>query len=163
VTYDGITHAVEWTSPNLGDSFVELTPLLLSANLDGDLVDEIIVGLPTGRIQVFDGASPTIQWVSSVLAGSLVDLALGDLDGNGTPDLAILTGQFVYVFDTNGWGLLLQRAQSNGSQVEIAYADLTGPGELMVVTSEGPGPYSRLHIWPGISAAGEVVKVLATW
>lgn len=74
-----------------------------------------------------------------------IDVAVGDLDGNSVLDLAVLTTESVYVFESGTWAEKLHKALSNGSQLAIANSDLIGPGELLVVTA-GSSSGSQLQV-----------------
>lgn len=132
--YDGITHDGEWESANLASGAPRA---LVVTNLDADPVDEIIVGLSNQRVQVFNGATPLIQWDSGSLGGLVQDLSVADLDGDSVIDLAVLTNHTVYVFEAGTWTRKLNQPLTNGSQLAIANADLSGPRELLIATAAG--------------------------
>ena len=145
--FDGITHTVDWESPVLGD----YKPLaLIVTNLDADAVDEIIVGLSTDNVQVFHGLTNIIQWDSGPLDGDIRDLDIGDLDGDGSLDLAIQTNQSVYIYDADTWTQKLHRTITNGWRLTIANADLTEAGELLLVTMDG-SLNNTLIGWDGVT------------
>jgi hypothetical protein len=133
VVYDGLSHEVEWTSVELGTSApVGLTVI----NLDGDAVDEIVLGLSTKQVQVFHGYTNILQWVSPVLDNNIVDVAIGDLDGNAVFDVAVLTTQSFYVFESATWTQVHHQAIANGKQIAILDGLAGTPGELRLVTAD---------------------------
>ncbi|MDY7077226.1 MAG: VCBS repeat-containing protein [Chloroflexota bacterium] len=147
--YDGITPTVEWESAELAGG---APAALLVMNLDTDPVEEIIVALSNNHVQVFNGASSVIQWDSGSLDGSVQDVDIGDLDGNSVLDMAVLTNQSVYIFEVGTWTQKLHQTLSDGKKLAIANGDLTGTGELLIVTSTGWDPTSsQLQAWDGAS------------
>ncbi len=129
--YDGITHELEWSSAELNT--ISSKALQIS-NIDSDSIEEIIVGLGNYSVQVFNGASNILQWRSENLERTIIDLSMGNLDGNGIMDLAVLTETSLYVFETNTWTVKLQQTIEYGSAIEIANGDFNGKGELLVAT-----------------------------
>ena len=144
--YDGMTHAREWESAVLaggapGD--------LLVTNLDADPVDEIIVGLSNGHVQIFNGATSVIQWDSGSLDGSIWDMTIGDLDGDSVLDLAVLTGQSVYVFEVGTWVQRLHQALREGEQLAIINSDPGSPG-ILLITACGINFNTQIQAWSGL-------------
>lgn len=143
--YDGVTHELQWQSPVLGDDY----PIAMQiAQLDQDAQEEIIIGLSNQRVQVLDGTSSTVEWDSGVLDSLIYDVALGDLDGDNTLDLAILTAQSVYVYEVGTW-TVQQRPFSDGIRVAIVNDDLSGAGELLLAALPPFGEAATLHAWRG--------------
>jgi hypothetical protein len=130
ISYDGITHSVEWISPALASGATQAMTLM---DLDNDSIDEIIVGLSSSNVQVFHGASDLVQWDSGRLAGTIKDLAAGDVNGNGIKEIAVLTDQLVYLFDSSTWTEKFHRAIQGGELIAIAESDLESTGSLDVV------------------------------
>ncbi len=144
-SFDGLSHTEEWFSPNLAWGNSQAMTL---TDLDNDAIDEIIIGLPTSNIQVFHGASDVVQWDSGPLNGSIIDLAAGDVDGDGVEDIAVLTDQMVYLFDSGTWTEKLRRAVTGGELITIAEADLESGGSLDVISYDGRTP-RVLQAWAG--------------
>ena len=123
---------MEWTSPVLRTGPAAL--LLKDINQDG--IDEIIVALgsidPT--MQVFHGASNVILWSSNPLTGWFKDLSIGDLEGDGILDLAILHNERLCVYEVNTWLAKHCMGISGGIQTAISPADKNNRGELIVVS-----------------------------
>ncbi|HEY0144207.1 MAG TPA: dockerin type I domain-containing protein [Thermoanaerobaculia bacterium] len=90
--YDGVTYENQWTShADWGRS-------LVVTNMDGDPVDEIVVTTANSHVQVLNGASSTIQWTTTTPAnGWLTDMAVGDVDNNGSKDVLIGTSTAVVI------------------------------------------------------------------
>jgi hypothetical protein len=145
--YDGITHAVQWTSAELAD---DAPRALLVMNLDADPVEEFVIGLADKRVQVFNGATPLIQWDSGTLDGNIQDVSAGDLDGDLVLELAILTDQSFYIFEAGTWTEKLHQALIDGQALTVANGDLSGAGELLVISgSSGSG--HQIQAWDGLS------------
>jgi M6 family metalloprotease-like protein len=99
------------------------------ADLDGDGFDAAVVTIPDGRMVIF---APSTNFPTSDAAGvqkippslpnplRVVDLraenpsapGLGDIDGNGTVEIAVFDNSFFYVFENNG------KLRTNWSQPE---------------------------------------------
>ena len=139
--FDGGTHAAQWESPNLGWGEPRALAIVHSPS---DPIDSIAVGLNDYHVRVFHGATPVIRWDSGVLDGPIQDVASGDLDGNGVPDLAILTDKSLYLVATDSWHVL-QRDFTNGTHVAIEPAT-SGPGRLLI--SSRPSE-ALLEAWAG--------------
>ncbi|MBV8519358.1 MAG: VCBS repeat-containing protein [Acidobacteria bacterium] len=92
--YDGVTHALEWTSAaaNFSSSF------LMVRNVDSDPMDEIIVATTDNKVEVLDGASPFVQNISPALDYPITDVAVADLDGDQTLDYVVASFYDIYVF-----------------------------------------------------------------
>jgi hypothetical protein len=101
--FDGVTFALEWTSPAASYGSGPATGQLLVKNIDGDATDEIIYATADKRFEVLNGASSFVQFISGTLDNNVTDLALADLDGDAVPDLVVCTQTGVYVFKTSDW------------------------------------------------------------
>ena len=132
LVYDGVTRALEWESPEMGSG---APGALLVRNIDEDPVDEIIIGLSTGHVQVLNGSSPVIQWDSGRLDTAIIDLAVGDLGTNENLNLAVLSANGLYLYDASTWELIGQRVVESGNQIAMINADFNEPGQLQLITS----------------------------
>jgi hypothetical protein len=88
--YDGVTHALEWSSSSDGYEAV------IAANIDADPVWEIIVGSSDRRVQILNGATNFVQG-SVTLDNSVFDLALADVNADASLDLVVGTYSSFYV------------------------------------------------------------------
>lgn len=105
VAWDGLTFAQQWETtiaPSDPPSFV--TAALAVANIDGDAVDEIIVGESDSKLLVLNGATNVIQHAEAI-SGNVTDLALTDFENDGVADLVVGTGSDLYVFNTSTWAI----------------------------------------------------------
>jgi len=93
--FDGVTHVLEWTSPDLhGELELDI------GDADGDGVKEIVGATRFGYLYVFNGVSRVQEWRSSNLEGDLHGIAIGDADGDGSNEIAVGGGAgHIYVFD----------------------------------------------------------------
>lgn len=144
-SYDGKTGLLEWQSPALGG----FTALEIK-NIDGDPIEEVFVALETKNVQVYEGASTVLLWDSGILDNYVRDMAVGDLDGNGVSDLAVVTNSGVYVYEIGTWIEKLHQPFTNGIEIAIAEPDINGGGELLLVTSS-TSAMETLQAWDGVS------------
>jgi hypothetical protein len=79
-----------WESENIGPKAWGLDV----ADIDGDSINEIVIGNGAGYIWIFDGVSRSIEWKSPLLGSDVLGLALGDVDGDG--QIEIVAGQGGY-------------------------------------------------------------------
>ncbi|MFL5806632.1 MAG: CapA family protein [Roseiflexaceae bacterium] len=126
-----------------GDGRIELVLLLWKPDAAGVLRSHpFLMGWRGGHYRII--------WGGSATATPIQDLALGDLNGDGRQDLAILEGghapgapaQTVSVWDWHGWGFELEWRSAplnmGGVPLGLALQDVTGDGVLeMVVATTG--------------------------
>jgi hypothetical protein len=138
IVWDGMTGEHEFTS-NTGST--ALLAVLSVANLDGDAIDELIVGTNDSKLLVLNGASNFVQ-KSLQLTGQLRDAAVADL--NGDSDLELVVASYydqLTVFDTSTWAVL--------GQAEFSYVadlDATSAGGGTVVAGSY---YYGLRVYKG--------------
>jgi len=125
--------------PN-GDGRIELVLLLWKPDAAGVLRSHpFLMGWRGGHYRII--------WGGSATAIPIQDLALGDLDGDGRQELAILEGgrapgdpaQTVSVWDWHGWGFELEwrsaPLNTGGVPSRLALLDLTGDGAPEIVVA----------------------------
>ncbi|HEV7920646.1 MAG TPA: FG-GAP-like repeat-containing protein [Thermoanaerobaculia bacterium] len=132
ISWDGVTRAREFTSASAGccSSPSLLQSMLTVTNIDGDSVDEIILGQSDSKVIVLNGASNVIQRAVTV-SGSVVDTAVADLNGDSVPDLVVTTSTGVYAYDTGTWAALGQVALSSATKMAA------GAGFVAITTYDG--------------------------
>lgn len=106
-SWDSGSRTLEWsvtTNSSSGAKFLQTA--LVVENVDGDSVDEIIVGMSDEKIAVLNGASPIIQ-KSLVVPGAVSDFVVTDIDSDWIDDLVVLTDNAtVSLFETATWSSL---------------------------------------------------------
>ncbi|MFA5185227.1 MAG: L,D-transpeptidase family protein [Patescibacteria group bacterium] len=130
---------------------------LAAGDLDGDKVDEIIVGSGPGRVsEVKIYSSDGLPWGSfrpypTAFQGG-VRVAAGDMDGDGKAEIVTAPGAGMEprlkIFDSQGnekiKGGALAYATHLQNGVRLAVGDIDGDGKPEVLTAPGPG--GRAHI-----------------
>jgi hypothetical protein len=124
------------------------------ANIDGDPVDEIILaGSPS--IIVLHGASNIIQKSIPLESGDGgQDVALADLDGNGTRELAISTMQHVYVYDVGTWTQLGHYDAPETMYGSTIAATAANGGTVVLGTSGALRTFTGTALTPAWSCPG---------
>jgi hypothetical protein len=97
MSWDGATRQLEFTS-RARQFLLSLT----AANIDGDAVDELIVGTYASELMVLNGASNIVQ-KSMPLSFYVRDTAVADLDGDADLDLVVAADDGLSVYDTSSW------------------------------------------------------------
>lgn len=151
--FDGITHALQWTSAYLG-----MYPLvgLVTQNMFGDSVEEIIYGLHLVGVKIINGAGNSTLWESGQLNGEVKDFDVGDIDGDSLMDILVLTESDVYFYgwDMGFFGSYGNRYEPWGDQLVITNQDLTGTGEYIISSTLPNGQYVlTAHPYSGSSTA----------
>jgi len=135
---------------------------IVAADVNGDgLADVIMPGPPasTGNIAILngqgDGTLSFPQYISVPVTPSA--LVVGDVDGNGTPDLVTVTGDnlsttTVSVLEGDGHGnfqppVVKQTVNAPSPNVALL-ADLDGDGQLdLILTVSNPAGISSSMVW----------------
>jgi hypothetical protein len=128
------TAGATFSSPALGD-------------INGDSVREIVIGtipvngVGSNHVTAFSPRGNVILDVSADLGGpNMGSPAIGDVDGNGIPDVTLGSGQYVYAWDHAG-NVLRKRNMHNfvvGSPA-VGDFDRDGKVEVAVATGDQPG------------------------
>ena len=158
VVYDGVTHVREFESaaPPCCSSPNFISSTLTVTNIDGDSVDEIILGMSDSRVLVFNGASNIIQ-KSLTVSGNVGDVAVADLDSNGVKELIVGTSSTLYAYDTSSWTIPGQIALSSVSDVVAA------PGYVAVRTGDGAlRTYSGTNLTSGWTCTSGAIGTSST-
>jgi hypothetical protein len=149
IAYDGLTHAVDWQSPDLEGNWPRA---LLAADIDNDGIDEAIIGSES-NVLVYKIQSDISLWDSGSLLGTIRDMAIGDLNADSIQDLVILTTSGVYIYRVDTWQQELYQPLSKGMQAAILGKGAFLPGELLLVTSDYDGTHASMQAWDGISSS----------
>ena len=129
------------------------------ANVDGDAVDEIILGMSDGNLVVLNGATPVIQSFKP-LSGQLVSIELADVDDDGTLDAVAGTTTTLYLLDTADWSVTKETPLLD---IRSVAATAEGGGRVAVTFDDGP-PNVRLYdlqftpLWTCTPLIGYVTK-----
>ncbi|MEA2274419.1 MAG: hypothetical protein QOI98_3127, partial [Solirubrobacteraceae bacterium] len=98
--FDGVTGVLEYQSPYTSYSSAGFSMnALWVGNVDGDATNEIVVGTTDQKVEVLNGASSFIQWSSVALDGYIYDLAVADVDHDGTLEVVAATSGGFWVFN----------------------------------------------------------------
>ncbi|HEY0144215.1 MAG TPA: FG-GAP-like repeat-containing protein [Thermoanaerobaculia bacterium] len=128
--FDGVTHALEWSSQPQGASTGYMAGTLHVKNVDSDAVDEIIVAYDSS-VYVFNGASDAGLWISPAASTLIRTVTVGDVDLNNTVDIAA----------TDQFGTTVYSRHFNTSRaVHVARfpnASAAGNGSLLVIDDQG--------------------------
>jgi hypothetical protein len=138
------------TRVSLGSAQIYQTYALAAGDLSGDGRPDVAIGNngDPNYVAINNGGSPA-TWTRMLLGSSLNDLtwslALGDVTGDGLPDVVVgNNGQQNYVMVNNGgwptnWSRVNLGTGLNDSTYSVAVGDVTGDGRLDVVV----GNYSQ--------------------
>jgi len=135
-TYGQLPYGLAPGWPFLADSPIEGSPV--AANLDGDWINglEVVFVSRLGTLYVTDNAGVP-RWSRAVGASSSTP-AIGDLDGDGQPDIVVGSQTGIWAFDRLGNNLFTYTA---GAVFEyampiIADVDSRAPGNEVAVTAD---------------------------
>lgn len=147
-----------WHSPVYGVTIVRI--LLADMNADGK--DDVVVSLTDGAVRIYDG--PTLQEIRRLqLAASLKDLAIADLDGDGSKEFVTSDGIGVTVYNASSGALQWQVASGGGSSIVVGNVD-TDPAQEIVTTNYGGKGYvlnclSGAVEWEYVNSFGARVRL----
>ncbi len=130
------------------------------ADFDRDGVAEIVVGYDSGSVgfvQAFDARSGSSRFliVTSLVGSGVVDVATGDVNGDGIPDIIVGSGPNVdpriefYDGQTRQHLRRFRAFEGLGFGVNLAVGDLDDDGIAEIVASEGPGGNQTKVFTPG--------------
>lgn len=128
VVYDVNTFSSVWQSHEGQFRTIEAFTV---ANVDDDPQQEIVF-LSEGRLYFYDGRHFIEEWRSDALYEAL-DIAIGDVDGDGEPDIVLGSG---HVLDAKFRSLKWQNVERFGTHLELADIDGDRKMELIAGTNE---------------------------
>ncbi|GEM_PF-1393916 len=136
------------------DSIIALPPAL--GDLDADGFDEAVLTLPDGRLQIYD-ASPFSSAAGELITENLRGAfpsppSLGDIDKNGSMEIALWDSDYYYVFTSNGkpysnWPQRrfpidqVEKPRPQGISIPAAplVGDMNGDGKIEILYASGSG------------------------
>ena len=137
-----------------------------SGDLNNDGIADVAVGAGVGggpRVRVFDGATGAVladffAFGEQFTGG--VDVAIGDVHGDGTPDLIVAAGPgggpHVKVFDGKSFAELFSffaYAPNFTGGVNVAAGDVNGDGKADIITGAGMGAGPHVKVFDGANLA----------
>lgn len=149
--YDGVSHALEWTSPA---SNITAASGMIVRNVDADPTDEIVVAA-TNKVDVLDGASPFVQASTPALDDLVQSFAIADLDGDSVPDLVVTTYSGFYVFRMSDMSERIHTSMTGIWKVAATageFAFIVTSGSPAIISYSGTTLAEQWHCSPGTYA-----------
>lgn len=143
-------------------------------DVDGDGSQELIAGSKDGTLRLYKKTDGTPAWImvphyfDGVKAGAFSAPAMGDIDGDGKPELLLGTGGFssdsgqVIVYGNSGslsrpsWEIVSAGAVRVGNDATPALADLDGDGRPDLIIGNSTG---HLQLFRNKSAGGKILFI----
>jgi len=130
----------------------------------------VVIGAPVGeppRVQVYDAVDQTLKYDFNAFDRSFrggVQVAVGDVNGDGTPDIIAAAGPgnspLVRVFDgltgarmTGKVGSFLAYTAGFRGGVNVASGDVNGDGYADIITGAGPGGSPLVKAFSGFDGS----------
>ncbi len=155
-----------WTN-KAGDSNVIVTPLVVDLDKDGK-PEIVFATYPTAHLIAIHGKDCTDFWANNnVTLKTFTQLAAGDLDGDGFPEIVGVGNSGVIVFDHNGQQLATGTASAGTcSGPAIADVDNVAPPEIVVDGTvlrytKGQNTLTTLFTKPSTAATWGNISVFA--
>jgi FG-GAP-like repeat len=129
--YDFASNTKTWSSGTLTGGGVAV----VHADLNKDNIDDL-VGITTGGyVYAYDAAHQNLIWSSTGL-NSGIDVAVYDLDGDGTPEIIALSADQLIVYARSG-STYLQQASYAVTGTSLLVADTNGDGKPEIYVLAG--------------------------
>jgi hypothetical protein len=142
VVWDAATRQIQWQSPEAAwQSPAFVAGDMAVANVDGDAVDEIVLGMSDGNLVVLNGATPVIQ-SSKPLNGQLQTIELVDVDNDGNLEAVAGTTTTLYLLDAAAWSVIKETPLASIQQVDATAAS---GGRIAVTFQESSTTKVRLY------------------
>lgn len=92
-----------WPYSRAGDPAAQVPSAPAVGDMDSDDHDEVVVTVPAGQLLVFDdGVGNNPPYATQLRAGNPSGPALGDVDLNGTLEIALWDSEYMYIKTYNG-------------------------------------------------------------
>jgi hypothetical protein len=124
--FDFLSSTKQWSSPQLSGSPAAVT----HADVNGDGVPDLIGITTDGHLYAWDVRGQTLIWSLSGI-GTGVDVAVGDVYGDGKQEIIALTSTQVLVFTQSSAGLT-QKASYAVAGSDLLVADTNGDGKAEI-------------------------------
>jgi len=123
-----------WRSPIYGVTIVRL----LLADMNGDGRDDVVAALADGTIRIYDG--PTLKEIRTLtVAASLKDVAVADLDGDGTQEIVTSDGIGISVCNAQTGAPKWSVSTGGGNSIAVGNVDADSALEIVSTTYGGKG------------------------
>lgn len=111
---------------------------LLVADVTGDGSKDVIVGLTDGTVTIYDGPTRAVVRQFHTVA-NLADMAVADLDGDGTAEIVTTDGSGVSVHSAVSGALQWSLSQGGGASLVVGNVDKDSSREIVTTTANGKG------------------------
>lgn len=123
-----------WRSPIHGVTIVRL----LLSDMNGDGRDDVVVALEDGTINIYDG--PTLKETRMItVTAPLRDVAVADLDGDGTKEMVTSDGMGISTYNTQTGGLKWKVTSGGGNSIAVGNVDYESAPEIVSTSYGGKG------------------------
>ncbi|GEJ57761.1 FG-GAP-like repeat-containing protein [Anaeromyxobacter diazotrophicus] len=134
--FDFSAGAAEWTSAKLTNVAVAA---VTHADLNGDGYADLVAVTGDGYVRAHDVKHQALLWTSTGLGSNGVDVAVADLDADGSPEIVALASGRVVVYrrtaGTVAWIEAASQAVTGGAALLVGDADGDGTPEIYVLQS----------------------------
>jgi len=132
------TPVIKWRQSSIGDAYASpVVGRIYDENGDGAVTDDdmpaIVVATTAGNVVALSGADGTVLWTVSGLGSEPMTPALGDLTGDGRPEIVASGASETIALRGNGTTLWTGPAASTPACGAVAIGDLDADGTPEVV------------------------------
>jgi hypothetical protein len=132
-----------WRSPIYDATIIRIC--LADMNDDGN--DDVVVALSNGFVFTYDG--PTLKLTRTMnVAPPVSDMAIADLDGDGTTEIVVTDGFRIFVYNAGSGSLKWNSTTGGGLSLAIGNVDTDPSLEIVTTTYSGKG-----YVVNGLSGA----------
>lgn len=132
------TPVIKWRQSSIGDAYTSpVVGRIYDENGDGEITDDdmpaIVVATTAGNVVALSGSDGTVLWTVSGLGSEPMTAALGDLTGDGRPEIVASGAGGTIALRGNGTTLWTGPAASTPACGAVGIGDLDGDGQPEVV------------------------------